>query len=298
MPIVTSPYISPEQIRRHRNDPRSDLFGFGVLLYYLLTAHRPFGYPHSNHGLRKRLWRDPMPPRAYNPACPAFLQEIILRCLETDPQARHPTAAQLAFDLKHPDEVRLTERAARLRQDSWLKTLKRWYALSFTATLDATSMTQRLSLAPIVMVAVDIAETGERLAAAQRRAAERALATAAGLRSGNSPNVRLACVNVMKTNWIAPTYPLDEEGRNIHVMHLVALKEWARPLALGTAELTIHVLESSDPAAALVDFASVNRVDQIILGAGHDANRGPHLGPVAARVAAESPCTVTLVKAR
>ncbi len=297
VPIGTAPYISPEQVKRRRNDPRSDLFAAGVLLYHLLTGHRPFGYPRSNPGLRRRLWRDPTPPRALNPACPAFLQEIILRCLEPDPEARHPTAAQLAFDLKNPGEVRLTERATRQHRDSFLQTLKRWYATRFTAGPDPARMAQHLAQAPIIMVAVDIAEPAEPLAEAQRRVAGRALATAAGLKSGNSSNVRLACVNVLKTSRLMPNDPLDQEGRNIHVMRLIALKEWARPLALGTAELTLHVLESPDPAAALVDFATVNRVDQIILGAGRDSVGGPHLGPVAGRVAADAPCTVTLVKA-
>ncbi len=297
VPIGTAPYISPEQIKRHRNDPRSDLFAFGVLLYHLLTGRRPFGYPHTDRGLRRRLWRDPVPPRALNPACPAFLQEIILRCLEADPEARHPTAAQLAFDLKHPDEVRLTERAERLHRDSWSKAFKRWYAMRFTAGPDTKSIAQRLTQAPIIMLAVDVTENAGRLAEAQRSAVERALATSPGLRSGKPSSVRLACVNVLKTSRIAPNYPLNEEGRNIHVLRLVALKEWVRPLQLGAAELTIHVLESPDPAAALVDFATVNHVDQIILGAGRDSVGGPYLGPVAARVAADAPCTVTLVKA-
>ena len=46
-----------------------------------------------------------------NPAVPPWLQEIILRCLEVDPEARYATAAQLAFDLQHPDHVNLTQRA-------------------------------------------------------------------------------------------------------------------------------------------------------------------------------------------
>lgn len=298
VPIGTAPYISPEQIKRRRNDLRSDLFALGVLLYYLLTGHRPFGYPRSDGALRRRLWRDPVPPRALNPTCPAFLQEIILRCLETDPEARHPTAAQLAFDLKHPEKVRLTTRAERQHRDPWFTALKRWYKMRFAASPEAKTITQRLSQAPIVMVAVDVTEGTKRFADAQRNAVERVLATASTRQSGATSNMRLACVNVLKTNRIAPNDPLDDEGHNIHVLRLVALKEWARPLPLGTAELTIHVLESPDPAAALVDFATVNQVDQIIIGAGRDSIGGPYLGPVAARVAAEAPCTVTLVKAR
>ena len=47
VPMGTGPYISPEQIRHMRNDPRSDLFALGVILYYLATAERPFGNPTS-----------------------------------------------------------------------------------------------------------------------------------------------------------------------------------------------------------------------------------------------------------
>jgi eukaryotic-like serine/threonine-protein kinase len=294
IPMGTAPYISPEQIKHQRDDPRSDLFAAGVLLYHLLTGHRPFGFPRSKRGLRRRLWRDPLPPRALNPACPPFLQEIILRCLDPDPEARHPTAAQLAFDLKNPAEVRLTERAERLHRESWTRGLKRWYATRLAVRRDVPSMAQSLSLAPIIMVAVDISENAPTIAEAQRNTVQRALATSLGPQPGQSANIRVACVNVLKTNRLVPNYPLDEAGRNIHVMRLVALKEWARPLTLGGAELTIHVLESADPAAALVDFAKVNRVDQIILGAG--GGGGAHLGAVAGRVAAEAPCSVTLVK--
>jgi nucleotide-binding universal stress UspA family protein len=298
IPMGTAPYIAPEQIERHRDDPRSDLFAAAVLLYHLTTGQRPFGYPRSSAGLRKRLWRDPVPPRALNPACPPFLQEVILRDLAPDPEARHPTAAQLAFDLKHPDEVRLTERARKEQRDSYWQALKRRYAMRFNDRAAPPSMAERLSIAPIIMVAIDVGGAADQFAEAQRHAVERALTSVrrGPGASGNAANIRLACVNVLKTSRLAPVYPLDEEGRNIHAMRLVALKEWARPLALGTAELTIHVLESPDLAAALVDFATVNRVDQIILGAGRAS--GAHLGPVATRVAAESPCTVTLVKAR
>lgn len=300
IPIGTAPYIAPEQILRRRNDPRSDLFAAGVLLYHLLTGQRPFGFPRSNAGLRRRLWRDPVPPRALNPACPPFLQEIILRCLEVDPQARHPTAAQLAFDLKHPDEVRLTDRAMRLTRDSFWQALKRWSALRFGDRPSPPSMAQRLSCAPIIMAAVDVdsADKADPLAEALRHAVEGALASAAGRGAGKGAAIRLACVNVWKTSRLAPVYPLDEEGRNIHVMRMIALKEWAAPLALGGAELTIHVLESPDPAGALVDFATVNRVDQMILGAGRASIGGAHLGPIAAKVAVDAPCTVVLVKAR
>ncbi len=107
LPIGTGPYISPEQIAQIRNDPRSDLFSLGVVLYYFATGERPFGNPTSIRGLRQRLYRDPVPPRARNRHCPAWLQEVILRCLEVSPSDRYDTAAHLAFQLQHTDQIAL-----------------------------------------------------------------------------------------------------------------------------------------------------------------------------------------------
>ncbi|MGM3366975.1 hypothetical protein ACS212_22940, partial [Escherichia coli] len=81
------------------------------------TGVRPFGETESPRGMRRRLWRDPTPPRELKPDYPPWLQEIVLRCLEIDPAARDPTAAQLAFDLGHPEQVKLTARAQRLKRD-------------------------------------------------------------------------------------------------------------------------------------------------------------------------------------
>ena len=99
LPMGTGPYISPEQVRGVRDDPRSDLFALGVMLYHLATGERPFGFPQTVQGLRKRLWRDALPPRAHVPDLPPWLQEVILGCLEVDPARRWQTAAQIALHL-------------------------------------------------------------------------------------------------------------------------------------------------------------------------------------------------------
>ena len=67
-------------------------FALGVLMYFFLTGVRPFGDPQRLSGLKRRLWRDPVPPRRLRPDCPAWLQEVILRCLEVHPAWRFPTA--------------------------------------------------------------------------------------------------------------------------------------------------------------------------------------------------------------
>jgi serine/threonine protein kinase len=100
-----------------RHDPRSDLFSLGALLYFFTTGVRPFGESETMYGMRRRLWRDPVPPRNLKPDYPPSLQEIVLRCLEIEPVWRHPTASQLALELYHPDQIKLTARSERLKRD-------------------------------------------------------------------------------------------------------------------------------------------------------------------------------------
>jgi nucleotide-binding universal stress UspA family protein len=289
VPMGTGPYISPEQVLRNRTDPRSDIFSLGVLLYHFATKVRPWGIPKFNRALRARLWRDPVPPRKLNPDVPPYLQEIILRCLEPNPSRRYPTAAQLLFDLQHPDEVRLTERAERMEQSGFMATWKRRFRSAATDVEHPRAVAEAsTNAAPIVMAAVDLSEGMEQLAAALRKEAARVLHFV--------PGARLACINVLKLNRVGLNYSRDAEGRNIHVTRLVELKEWARPLDLSTGEVTFHVLESPDPAAALIDFAKGNNVDQILICARASSNLRRYLGSVSSQVVAEAPCTVTVVR--
>ena len=113
---VGSPaWMAPEQVVGVRGDPRSDIFAMGVMLYQLATHELPFGEPRTAGGLRQRLWMDPRPPRALRPDLPDWLQEVILRCLEPEAARRYPSAAHLAFDLRHPEQVKVGERGRKLK---------------------------------------------------------------------------------------------------------------------------------------------------------------------------------------
>jgi len=300
LPMGTAPYMSPEQVQFVRNDPRSDLFALGVMLYHLVTGQRPFGAPTSVRGLRKRLYSDPLPPRTLRPDCPPWLQEVILRCLEVQPERRHQSAAQLAFDLQHPDQVLLTERAQRATRSGGLQVLRRWFSAMGAEPAAGASASGQTTRSPILMAAVDVSGAEARLLDAVRNAVQRLLQT--------EPGARLACVAVMKTNRVGMDELLDKDGSSKHVNLLVQLKHWARPVlqsagpAVAAASdeqagrVTFHVLEAPDVPGAILDYARKNQVDHIVMGARSSGGLRRYLGSVSAKVAAEADCSVTVVR--
>ncbi|HJV89936.1 MAG TPA: bifunctional serine/threonine-protein kinase/universal stress protein [Holophagaceae bacterium] len=290
LPYGTGPYMAPEQVMGCRSDSRSDLFALGVLLYFFTTGVRPFGDPQRLSGLKRRLWRDPFPPRHHRPDCPPWLQEIILRCLEVYPAWRHPTAAQLAFDLLHPDQVKLTARSERLRRDSLLMVLRRRFNQDHVHPRGPGRMPAHAAEAPIVAVAVDLSEAAEVGAEALRTAVRQALQS--------RPGARLACLNVLKQGVLTLDDTLDAEGRNKHLQRLVALRHWAEPLGLEEGWVSFHVLEAPNPATAILGYVHTNHVDHVILGARAQSLKRTLLGSVSGEVAAHSPCTVTIVRTR
>jgi nucleotide-binding universal stress UspA family protein len=290
LPIGTGAYIAPEQILGHRGDPRSDVFALGVILYELVTGELPFGNPQREAGMRKRLWRDPVPPRVLAPECPPWLQEVITRCLEVHPDKRYGTAAQLAFALEHPEQVTLTERATRVTRAGFWATLRRWWGSRDLQLITRQRVAEILAGAPIVVVAVDLSQSQQALAEALRTQAARLMET--------MPQSRLACVTVLKTALIAIDTTVDEGGTNVFLQRLIELKAWAHPLALPEDRVSFHVLEAVSPADALIDYARHNRADHVLVGARANSTLRRYLGSVSAQVVAEAPCSVTVVRLR
>lgn len=290
LPYGTAPYMAPEQVLGTRNDPRSDLFALGVLMYFFSTGVRPFGDPQRLRVLKHRIWRDPMPPRQLRPDYPPWLQEIVLRCLEVNPSWRYPSAAQLAFDLRHPEQINLTARSEKRRQDSHLKAFRRRFNGDIVRPLRKQAMASHIAGAPIVAVALDFGEESERLTETLRAVVLRVLET--------TPDARLACLHVLKQHRVKPDSTLDADGHSKHIHRLVQLKHWSEPLKLSDGKITHHVLEAVEPAAAILDYAHSNHVDHIIMGARTNSTMRKLLGSVSGEVAAQAPCTVTVVRKR
>jgi nucleotide-binding universal stress UspA family protein/predicted Ser/Thr protein kinase len=288
-PLGTPAYISPEQIAGVRGDPRSDVFSLGVILYLLATGRLPFGEPTGMSGLRRRLYVDPPSPRRIIHDLPEWLQEIILHCLEVRTEARYATAAQVAHDLTHPDQVTLTERGHRSKRAGPLVAARRWLA-ALSAPVPARKMpTAHLALAPHVLVAVDTACNSEALFQALRDATRRTI--------GGEQHWRVSCVSVLESSLLTEQEEGAEIMRALHMQRLVELHHWAQPLGLPQERLRFHVLEGGDVPARLIDYARTSHADHIIIGARGSSGLRRLLGSVSARVAAEAPCTVTVVRA-
>lgn len=148
--------MAPEQILGTRRDPRSDIFALGVLIYFLSTGKRPFGESQTLKGMKRRLWREPTPPRAIRSDYPSELQEVVLHCLEVNPAERYPTAAQVGFELRNLNQVKLTGRAAKVEAASFWSSLKRKFNQNSIEVVRRNSMATQIAAAPIVMIAIDL----------------------------------------------------------------------------------------------------------------------------------------------
>ena len=110
----TPQYMSPEQARGESVGPRSDLFSLGSVIYAMGTGRPPFR-AETNYGVLRRITDDePRCMREVNPAIPEWLEAIVMRLLDKDPESRFPSAERLAELLEqclahaqHPTRVAL-----------------------------------------------------------------------------------------------------------------------------------------------------------------------------------------------
>ena len=134
----TPAYMAPEQREGKPSDARTDIYSFGRVLYEMLT------------GTRTGVERKPLPSKP--------LEQIVSRCLETDPARRWQSAAELVTALE----------AARLGKTTYAKTNRKWmvpaaaiFALALVAGYFVLRPARKLTEKDTIILADFVNSTGD-----------------------------------------------------------------------------------------------------------------------------------------
>jgi serine/threonine-protein kinase len=93
--IGTPEYMSPEQLLGDDLDGRADLYAAGVVLYECLTGRTPFVADSPMVLISKVLEEQPAAPMSINGEVPRSLNDLVLRTMSKDRDARPRNAAEL-----------------------------------------------------------------------------------------------------------------------------------------------------------------------------------------------------------
>jgi eukaryotic-like serine/threonine-protein kinase len=100
----TPSFMAPEQAhgRTHDIDERTDVYGLGGILYYVLTGRPPHDGADVQEDLRLARIGEILPPSEVAPGkhLPPLLCRIALKALAAEPRDRHPSVNELKQDLE------------------------------------------------------------------------------------------------------------------------------------------------------------------------------------------------------
>jgi tetratricopeptide (TPR) repeat protein len=97
--IGTPDYMSPEQVRGETAGIESDIFSLGVILYEMLTGTLPYEAETPLSKVMMRLTHKPRAPRQVTMEVPAYLEQVVLKCMEVDPALRYRSAGEILDDI-------------------------------------------------------------------------------------------------------------------------------------------------------------------------------------------------------
>jgi serine/threonine protein kinase/Tol biopolymer transport system component len=100
MVMGTASYMSPEQARGLKVDPRTDIFSLGVVLYEMIAGRLPFAGETASDVMAAILDKQPLPLARFAPDAPSEIQWIVTRALRKDRDERYQTVREMLGDLR------------------------------------------------------------------------------------------------------------------------------------------------------------------------------------------------------
>ena len=98
--IGTVSYVAPELVVEGRSDARADVYAVGVILYELLTGHKPHEGETPIQVAYKHVHEDVPPPSREVPSIPDYLDALVARATARDREQRPADAGVLLHHLR------------------------------------------------------------------------------------------------------------------------------------------------------------------------------------------------------
>lgn len=97
----TPTYVSPEQTGRTNLpiDDRSDLYSLAVVIYEMLVGHAPFEFDNPLSQIHAHIAMTPESPCEQSRYIPKQVSDIIMKCLEKEPDNRYQSSHVLLHDI-------------------------------------------------------------------------------------------------------------------------------------------------------------------------------------------------------
>lgn len=115
--VGTPVYMAPERLLGREVDQRCDIYSLGVILFELVTGRQPFA-GNTVFEIAQHQINDPVPsPREVDPDIPAWLDQIVFRMLEKNPDDRFQSIAEVMEVLSEEQVSKVVDRRVLIVDD-------------------------------------------------------------------------------------------------------------------------------------------------------------------------------------
>jgi len=97
--IGSPAYMSPQQVKEHPLDHRTDIYSMGVVMYHLLAGRLPFQASNNFSLIYQITGVEPQPPSAHRPEIPQAIDDIVHRAMAKDLERRYAEWEDFSADL-------------------------------------------------------------------------------------------------------------------------------------------------------------------------------------------------------